>query len=363
MADAVRNNWWCWVLVLGLAGGGGCTSLEPHALSVPEVETCPEQEVPNELCKVSLPRYRIAPPDILLIEMVKVVPKAPYEIEPQDQLLIDVADELPDQPIQGIYVVEANGTIALGPAYGSVPVVGLTLDAAREAITEQLKATLRAPKVSLSLAEPAARQQIVGEHLIGPDGRVNLGTYGSVYLAGMSVREAKAAIEDHLSEYLEEPEVSVEVYAYNSQSYYIVLQGVGNGQGDGVVRVPVTGNETVLDALTQIQGLQPFSSKRVWIARPAPDRLGSDQILPVDWNSISQGGATATNYQILPGDRLFVAENQMLAFGAFIDRAVQPFERVLGFSLLGVQTFQTANRLPSGFRGVSGGNPFGLGFF
>ena len=61
-------------------------------------------------------------------------------------------------------------------------------------------------------------------------------------------------------------EVSLEVSGYNSKVYYIVTQGAGFG--DGVYRFPITGNETVLDAISQINGLQRVSSKKIWVARP-----------------------------------------------------------------------------------------------
>ena len=70
----------------------------------------------------------------------------------------------------------------------------------------------------------------------------------------------------------------------------------------------MTGNDTVLDAVSQINGLSQVSSKKMWIARPAPHHSDS-QILPIDWDGISQGAQTATNYQLLPGDRLYVVTN------------------------------------------------------
>ena len=72
-------------------------------------------------------------------------------------------------------------------------------------------------------------------------------------MAGLTIAEAKTAIEAQLSNYLENPRVSVDVFAYNSQVYYVITEGAG--LGDTVVRVPITGNETVLDALAQVKGL------------------------------------------------------------------------------------------------------------
>ena len=60
-------------------------------------------------------------------------------------------------------------------------------------------------------------------------------------------------IERHLSTYLEAPQVAVDVFAYNSKTYYVITQGAG--QGDDVTEFPITGNETVLDAIAQLGGL------------------------------------------------------------------------------------------------------------
>jgi polysaccharide export outer membrane protein len=304
---------------------------------------------PSEKEKVSLPPYIIEPPDVLLIDAVKLVPRPPYRIEALDILQILVLGALPDSPIAGPFAVDPGGTVDLGPAYGKVPVAGMTIEQATQAIDAHLRGILRAPQVSVTLAQSAGQQQIAGEHLVGPDGTVNLGTYGAVYVAGMTIPQAKAAIETLLSRTLDRPQVSVDVFAYNSKVYYIISEGAGFG--DNVVRIPVTGNETVLDALSQVQGRTRLNSKKIWIARPAPSGVGCDQILPVSWDDITKGAATATNYQILPGDRIFIAEDKLLAMDGFISRITAPFERIFGFTLLGAQTTQTLNRFPLGTQG------------
>ena len=63
---------------------------------------------------------------------------------------------------------------------------------------------------------------ITGPHMVGPDGTVTLGSYGSVRVVGMTIAQTKSAIEKHLEQFLEEPEVSVDVIAYNSKVYYVV---------------------------------------------------------------------------------------------------------------------------------------------
>lgn len=334
---------------LALALSLGCQHVPQRDAALAQMVP-PESTIPRELCKVTLPTYIIEPPDVLLIDAVKVVPKKPYRLEALDIVTVIVVGTLPDplSQINANYQVDGSGEIDLGPTYGSVKVAGLSLEEARGAITDRLTDTLANPEVSIALAQPAIKQLISAEHLVGPDGTVSLGVYGKVRVSGLTINEARKAVEKHLSQFLEEPEVAVDVFAYNSKVYYVITPGAGIAD-ESVVRLPVTGNETVLDAISQLGGLQVFSTNRLWIARPAPDDLGVDQILPIDWQAIVTGASTETNYQILPGDRIFIAEDKLVAFDSFVQRMVAPFDRTLGFLLLGTQSTQASNRFPNGF--------------
>jgi polysaccharide export outer membrane protein len=279
---------------------------------------------------MSQPPYTVEPPDILLIDAVRTVPLPPYHLEPLDAIIIVV----PDEPIKGLYGVEPEGTVNLGTTYGAFRVSGLTLEEARKNIEDELKKTFKNVQVRMVLAQSRALQQIRGEHLVRPDGTVGLGTYGNVYVSGMTLDEIKLAIEAQLSKYLLKPEVSVDVYAYNSKAYYIVTDG--GGYGEQVYRLPSTGNETVLDAISQINGLPIVASKkRIWVARPAPSNAGCYEVLPVDWSAVVRGGATTTNYQLLPGDRIYVEAQPLITLDTHLARIFSPIERVFGVTLLG----------------------------
>jgi protein involved in polysaccharide export with SLBB domain len=291
--------------------------------------------MPRELNKVVLPTYVIEPPDILQIDALQIVPKAPYYLKTLDVLSIQAAGALPDAPIAGPYVIEPGGNVNLGPPYGLVKVSGLTVEQAHAAINAHLRDFLREADAVVTLAQLGASQQITGQYMVGPDGNITLGSYGNLCVVGQTLDQAKISIETFLSRELENPRVSINVYAYNSKVYYVILQGAG--LGDGVYRFPVTGNETVLDAISQINGLNQFSSKRIWIARPSK-ATGEVQILPVDWYAITEQAATNSNYQVLPGDRVFVAEDKMIAFDTQVAKLISPFERLMGFTLLGTGT-------------------------
>ncbi len=326
-------------LSLGMAlSGTGCHVISPYqqGAALPSTQEI-TGDIPRELYKGILPTYTVEPPDILMIDAIHVVPRPPYHLRTLDVLGIQVPGALSEAPIEGAYPVELGGMVNLGVPYGSVKVAGLTVEQAEDAIEEHLrKYGLKKPAVSATLVDIAAKQQIVGEHLVGPDGTVTLGSYGSVPVVGLTIAQARQVIEDYLSQFLEDPEVSVDVFAYNSKVYYVVTQGAG--LGDGVFRFPVTGNETVLDAISQINGLEQVSSKRIWIARPGRSSRGCDQILPVDWNAITQCGGVDTNYQILPGDRVFIAEDKLIALDTNLAKLTAPLERIMGFTLLGTGT-------------------------
>jgi len=224
-------------------------------------------------------------------------------------------------------------------------VAGMTIDEIRANLNKWLSKSLREPSVSVQLARVSGAQPVTGQYLVGPDGTVNLRQYGVVHLAGKTVTEARMAIQDHLKQYLDSPEVSVDVVAYNSKVFYIITQGAGSG--DSVRRLPITGNECVLDAISQINGLSPVSSKKIWIARPAPHNFGCQQILPVDWDAIAQGAQTATNYQLLPGDRLYVAEDELVTFSNMVTKVTAPIERlsgILGLTNSTIRGYQTMGR-------------------
>jgi polysaccharide biosynthesis/export protein len=252
-----------------------------------------------------------------------------------------------DQPIDNFYLVEGEGTVNLGPAYGTLRVGGMTIEEASDAMTKQLSQILRQPEVSVQLARTAGTQPVTGQYLIGPDGTINLRSYGVVHVSGKSVTEIKVALQKHLSQFFDSPEVSVDVLGYNSKVFYVITDGAG--LGDNVRRIPVTGNETVLDAVAAVGGLSQLSSKQVWVARPAPGEFGCEQILPVDYAAITRGGSAATNYQILPGDRVFIAEDNLIGFNNFVGKLTAPVERLLGITSLGSSTTRSLQTMGRGY--------------
>lgn len=347
-------------VVAGAMAAVGCQS----SYLQDAVDEASLSDVPRELQMASIPVYRVAPPDILSIELVRNIRPANSGLKPGDFLLVrasnlepfDERDEEIEKAMKTVnaeYLVQSDGTIDLGPWYGSVSVAGLTPTQAEREIQIYLQSEHTGNDgrvyggyikalVSASLPNVGAEQIVSGEHLIRPDGMVSLGIYGSVYVAGMTLEEVKAAVEEHLRDEINDAEVSVDVLSYNSKVIYLITDG--GGAGVQVVKIPFTGNETVLDALASINGTSPVSSNKMWVARPAPNGVETAQVMPVDWRAITQDAVTTTNYQLMPGDRIYIKADGLIAADNFIAKVTQPVTRLFGFTLLGngvVRSLQT----------------------
>ncbi len=342
---------WCMLAAVG------CTTPLKHDFDPFAHSAC--SDVPRELQKAVIPAYRVEPPDVLLIEVAHNVRSPNDLIKTGEDLTIradlpaDATGAAPNPNltaagitgfndyhlINGYYRVQPDGTVDLGPIYGNVRVSGMTLEGARSTLVQHLRTIsgIADVKASVSNVDTSGRQLIAGEHLVRPDGQISLGVYGNVRVAGMTLDQVTAAVTAQLNKYLDDPDVRVDVLGYNSKVFYVVTDGGGNGER--VDRIPFTGNETVLDAVAQIQGLSDISSKRVWVARPSPPGCAGSQVMMVDWRGITQDGVTTTNYQILPGDRIYIKADDLIALDNYLVKVTAPIERVMGVILLGAGTY------------------------
>lgn len=186
---------------------------------------------------------------------------------------------------------------------------------------------------------------IIGERLVRPDGTITLGYYGDVYVSGLTLREAKEKIVIHMRKFVSDEvlglvreedgkvtevapadsdRVTVDVAAYNSKVYYVLGDVAAPG------RMPITGNETVLDAIQYAGGLIPEAAVlNIRLVRPAPPGSCCAQLLPVNLPAIMQAGDTTTNYQLMPGDRIFVYRDPIVRGTILLTRLSAPFQVVM----------------------------------
>lgn len=246
----------------------------------------------------------------------------PLVVQPPDLLLVELLEGLPGRPLSGERLIRPDGMINLG-FYGEVQVRGLTLPQVKVAIIKHLRKYLSDDILGLRFdpPEPAA-------DLMPPELPLERNPFGKEEEPEADKKPAPApARREGVRPRLVHPEDStrifVDITAYNSLNYYIT--------GDVTLpgKLPVTGQETVLDALQYAGGLIATAEPRdIRLVRPGRDGKPS-RVYKVDLEAIQEKGDVQTNYQLFPGDRLIVGRNEVVKKTIEIDRLQAPVHAIV----------------------------------
>ncbi len=151
--------------------------------------------------------------------------------------------------------------------------------------------------------------RLPGDQPILPDGTINLGKYGLLQVAGKTVPEIEAMVRTAVQGQNKGQDagfITVRVVARQSKVYYVI--GEVNSPG----AFQLQGRETVLDGIMQAGGLTDNASRdNIIVSRPTKPNCPRI-VLPFCWKNVVQLGDTATNYQLAPGDRIYVPSRTCL---------------------------------------------------
>lgn len=171
-------------------------------------------------------------------------------------------------------------------------------------LEKQVLPAYRVAPGDVLLAEPVdfdSSVRLPADQTVQPDGTIDLGKYGQLVVTGMSLYEIRVAIEEKIAKQERSVEpVHVRLIEPESQVYYVI------GEVNSSASYPLVGHETVLDAILAAGGLTDHADRHhVVLSRPtAPDSCRS--VLPICYRHIVELGDASTNYQIMPGDRIYV---------------------------------------------------------
>ena len=270
----------------------------------------------NTLASLGLP---VGTSSNKLLESAKAISNAqsrsialPTELaeQPTHELTISVGDTLLVEPVSfdstirlaGDQIVKPNGTISLGE-FGEYPVVGKSVEQLKPEIQALIAAQLRerlqterANKIAATKRLEAIRSTRDDEDGDADD-RLKDDELESQRVAK---QEAEFEFEQAVEKTIAQNRISVRVVNMASQRFYVL--GEVNSPGF----YSYTGTEDVLFAITEAGGLtSKADSHQIVLVRPTA--CGSCKIvLRTCYQQIVQLGDTSTNYQILPGDRVFV---------------------------------------------------------
>jgi len=217
----------------------------------------------------------------------------------------------------GLILLVAAGCSTIGESLGfSAPANPLSKDAKairdtapvpapapRELAMELLPAHVVTPGDTL-LVQPVefdSPLRLPPDQVVQPDGTIDLGKYGRPVVAGRTLADIEVIVREAIKA-KEKDVIPVTVRQLTRPGEVFYVLGEVNAPG----AFPITGRDTVLSAITQAGGLAKRASQQnIILTRPtAPE--GCRDVYPVCYTNIVQLGDTTTNYQLHPGDRIFV---------------------------------------------------------
>ena len=140
-------------------------------------------------------------------------------------------------------------------------------------------------------------QNLTGLYDVRPDGMISLPLVGEVKSDGLTCDDLRRVlITAKISDYITDPDVSIDIAKINSKKYYIM--------GEGAARPgpqPLTEPITVMEALATAGGLADFQAnlKKIYVLR------GTKKFY-FNYNEVSQGKHLEQNIQIQNGDMIFI---------------------------------------------------------
>ena len=190
-------------------------------------------------------------------------PLQPHYVEAGDVLVIEPNDFNSPVQLPSDQTVQQEGTIDLG-GYGRLRVVGLTVPEIQQQV-----------QFAVTQKETFKRQSAVG-----------LASHTTHIPPGID----------------ENVDLGVTVRLVSQERGVVYVMGEVNAPGS----YPIVGSETVLDALISAGGLSDRANDHK-IILTRPQVAGQPRvILPVCYQQVLQLGDTSTNYQLQPGDRIYV---------------------------------------------------------
>lgn len=129
---------------------------------------------------------------------------------------------------------------------------------------------------------------------VGSDGMISLPLIGQVKADGLTAQQLKEALTARLGEFLNSPEVDVQVLKVNSKRFFVYGEVGRPGE------FPLVEATTIMDALSEVGGFRDFANtKKIYVLRGA-------QKFNFNYKDVSKGKNLEQNILLQNGDRIFV---------------------------------------------------------
>jgi polysaccharide export outer membrane protein len=169
-----------------------------------------------------------------------------------------------------------------------------------------------------STSEPEIRRDVA----VRPDGRISFDLIGDVEVEGKTIQEIRADIRDRAARFYVDPAVAVSLVSSESRRIYIL----------GQVRAPgaysLVGRVTAIEALARAGDANPLADPNAArLIRPSPEGRA---VYPVHYEDIVTGVDDSTNYELEPGDMIYVPPRTAAGIGLLLQALLFPLRQITG---------------------------------
>jgi len=193
----------------------------------------------------------------------------------------------------------AIAAVVIGVAFGCVSVSKEALDEATKPISKEF---LLGPEDVLEVTV-WRNQDLSRTVIVRPDGKISLPLVGDVQASGLSASQVAAKITARLTEFKENPNVSVSVKEVNSYFIYVLGEVLKPG------KYPIKSYATVLQGVSLAGGFTNFAAKsRMTVLRVVTNGDGDQRQIriPVPYDELVAGKGAIGNFVLKTGDTIVV---------------------------------------------------------
>ena len=141
--------------------------------------------------------------------------------------------------------------------------------------------------------------------VVRPDGNVSFPLVGEIHAEGMTVSQFTAVLQQGLSRYIVDPDVSVNISKLGRVRVYVF----------GVVKKPgaveLEKGHTVIDAIGAAQGFtRDTAKKKIFLIHQDQPK----SLIPINLNNMLKTGDMSQNVTLREGDILYLTKNHRIDF-------------------------------------------------